>query len=217
MEYLGWPVEFILHIDKHLVELVQNYGVWTYSLLFLIVFCETGLIVTPFLPGDSLLFAAGAIASSGSMNVHLLALLMVVAAILGDTVNYHVGYFLGPKVLGSTDSRFFKKSYLDKTERFYEKYGGKTIVLARFIPIVRTFAPFLAGVGRMNYVWFLSYNVLGGILWVTLFVYAGYFFAEIPIVKKNFPLVVLGIIGISVLPVVFELIKARRESKATPL
>lgn len=217
MEYLGWLVEFILHIDKHLVELVQNYGVWTYSLLFLIVFCETGLIVTPFLPGDSLLFAAGAIASSGSMNVHLLALLMVVAAISGDTLNYHVGYFLGPKVLSSTNSIFFKKSYLDKTERFYEKYGGKTIVLARFIPIVRTFAPFLAGVGRMNYLWFLSYNVAGGLLWVTLFVYSGYFFAEIPVVKKNFPLVVLAIIGISVLPILFELIKARREAKASSI
>jgi len=211
MDYVNGLIDFILHIDKHLAEIARDYGVWTYSILFLIVFCETGLVVTPFLPGDSLLFAAGALASTGAMDVHFLAIILVWQPSLGDTLNYHLGYFLGPKVLRSTDSRFLKKGYLDRTARFYEKYGGKTIVLARFIPIVRTFAPFLAGVGRMNYLWFLGYNVLGGGLWVALFTYAGYFFAEIPLVKKNFTLVVLAIIGISVLPVLWEIVKARRE------
>ncbi|MCO6429504.1 MAG: DedA family protein [Deltaproteobacteria bacterium] len=209
-------VDFILHIDKHLDVIMRDYGVWTYVILFVIVFCETGLVVTPFLPGDSLLFAAGALASRGALDVNTMAALLIIAAIIGDTVNYHIGYYLGPKVLSSPDSRIFKKQYLDRTQRFYEKYGGKTIVLARFVPIVRTFAPFLAGVGRMRYSYFVTYNILGAILWVAIFAYAGFFFGEIPAVKRNFTLVILAIIIISVLPIAFEYIKARKEAKNQP-
>ena len=205
--------DYILHVDKYLEIIVTQYGAWTYIILFLVIFCETGLVVTPFLPGDSLLFAAGAIASLGSLNVHSLFLLLFIAAICGDTVNYHIGYFLGPKFLEKNNSKLIKKEYLEKTHRYFEKYGGKTIIIARFVPIVRTFAPFLAGIGSMTYRHFMCYNVVGALLWVSLFTYAGYFFGETPFVKKNFTLVILAIIVISVLPALVEVIKARRESK----
>ncbi len=203
-------IDFILHINAHLDAITRDYGVWTYAILFLIVFCETGLVVTPFLPGDSLLFAAGAICARGELNPHVMTILLIVAAIVGDGVNYAIGHYLGPKVL-EKPNRFIRREYIVRTERFYEKYGGKAVVFARFVPIVRTFAPFLAGVGSMTYGRFLMFNILGGILWVTLFVYGGFIFGEVPIVKKNFTLVILGIIVVSVLPAVFEFIKAKRE------
>ena len=210
-------IDLFLHIDKHLADVVSNYGVWTYAILFLVIFCETGLVVTPFLPGDSLLFAAGAIASLGSLHVHFLFLLLLVAAIAGDTVNYHIGYFLGPKFLEKNKSKLIKKEYLERTHRYFEKYGGKTIIIARFIPIIRTFAPFLAGVGSMTYRHFICYNVVGAVLWVSLFTYAGYFFGELPFVKNNFTFVILAIIVISVLPAVIEVIKAKRENRKSHL
>lgn len=203
-----------LHIDKHLAEIIQNYDTWTYLILFLIVFCETGLVVTPFLPGDSLLFAAGALSVGGAMNVHLVALLLFVAAVIGDAVNYMIGHFFGPRLLKNRDSKILRKEYLDRTHRFYEKYGGKTIIIARFVPIVRTFAPFLAGVGTMNYSRFALYNVTGAAAWVIIFVYGGYLFGDLPIVKKNFSLVILAIIILSVMPAVYEVVQARREAKA---
>ncbi len=203
-------LDFFLHLDRHLDYLCTEYGVWTYAILFLIIFAETGLVVTPFLPGDSLLFVAGAIAGGGSLNATLLFLLLSASAILGDSVNYSIGKFLGPKVLNDPNSRIFKKAYLDKTHAFYEKYGGKTIIIARFVPIVRTFAPFVAGVGTMTYRRFFAYNVIGGVAWVGGFVYAGRFFGELPVVKSNFQLVILAIIVISVMPMVIELIRHRR-------
>jgi membrane-associated protein len=206
-------IDFFIHIDKHLEELVRNYGVITYAVLFLIVFCETGLVVTPFLPGDSLLFAAGAITSKGALNVHLLAGLLFIAAVIGDAVNYAVGRYIGPKVFERKDSRIFKQEYLTRTHKLFEKYGPKTIIFARFVPIVRTFAPFLAGVGTMSYTKFAAYNVIGAALWVGLFTYAGYFFGQTPLVEKNFKLVILAIIVISILPAVIEVIKARREAR----
>ncbi len=208
-------IDIFLHIDKHLAEIVSHYGTWTYAILFLVIFCETGLVVTPFLPGDSLLFAAGAIASLGSLNVHTLFLLLLVAAILGDTVNYHVGYLLGPQFLEKNKSKWIKKEYLDRTHQYFEKYGGKTIIIARFVPIIRTFAPFLAGIGSMTYRHFLIYNVVGALLWVSIFTYAGYFFGETPFVKKNFTLVILAIIVISVIPALIEVVKAKRDAKKT--
>lgn len=213
MDYLLSFADFFMHIDKHLDLVVRDYGVWSYSILFLIVFCETGLVITPVLPGDSLLFAAGAIAAGGAINVHVLAVLLLIAAILGDAVNYQIGNFLGPKVLRE-DSKIFRKEWIDRTQRFYERYGTKTIVIARFVPIVRTFAPFLAGVGKMGYVRFLTYNVVGAVLWVYLFSYAGFFFGELPIVKKNFSLVIMAIIVLSIMPAAIEFIRARREQKA---
>lgn len=213
METLRSLIDLFLHLDKHLDTVFRDFGIWTYVLLALVVFCETGLVVTPFLPGDSLLFAAGALASGGALDVHLLALGLLVAAIAGDTLNYHIGKYIGPRVFEKKDSRIFRKEYLERTQSFYERYGGKTIIIARFVPIVRTFAPFLAGVGRMNYMQFLTYNVFGGVLWVGLLTYAGYFFGELPFVKKNFSLVVLAIIFISILPAVFEFIKMRKEAQ----
>lgn len=210
METLQYLIDLILHLDKHLDVIINDFGVWTYAILFLIVFCETGLVVTPILPGDSLLFAAGALAGRGGLNVHLLALGLVVAAILGDAVNYMIGHYIGPKVFEKRDSKIFRPEYLEKTQKFYDKYGGKTIIIARFVPIVRTFAPFLAGVGRMNYFKFAMYNVTGALLWVLSLTYAGYIFGEVPVVKNNFGLVVLGIIIVSILPAVFEIIKARK-------
>jgi membrane-associated protein len=207
-------VDFILHIDKHLVQIVDQYQVWSYGILFLIIFCETGLVVTPFLPGDSLLFAAGAIASKGVIDPNILALLLFIAAVIGDAVNYAVGRTIGPKVFEKKDSRVFKQEYLQRTQRFFEKYGSKTIVFARFVPIVRTFAPFLAGVGTMSYRKFGAYNVVGAALWVGIFVYAGYFFGSTPIVEKNFKLVIVAIIVLSFLPAVIEVVKARREARA---
>jgi len=196
-------IDFILHLDRYLKIMIQNYGALTYLILFLIVFAETGLVVTPFLPGDSLLFAAGTFAALDSLNVIVLFFVLSIAAILGDTINYSIGKFLGAKAFKKYP-KIFKKEYLDKTQNYYEKYGAKTIVLARFVPIVRTFAPFVAGVGKMNYFRFLFYNIFGGILWVALFVFGGYFFGNIKIVKDNFSLVIITIIILSFVPMVWE-------------
>ena len=203
MGFLRNSIDFILHLDKYLSILIQQFGSWTYVILFLIVFLETGLVVTPFLPGDSLLFAAGAFAAAGALNVMWVFAVIAIAAILGDTVNYSIGKYLGSKAFEKYP-KVFKKGYLDKTHKFYGKYGNKTIVLARFVPIVRTFAPFIAGVGMMNYFKFLFYNVLGGILWVALFVFGGYFFGNIQWVKDNFSLVILIIIILSFVPMAWE-------------
>jgi membrane-associated protein len=210
MELLRTLLDLLLHLDVHLSAMIQAYGAWTYAILFLIVFCETGLVVTPFLPGDSLLFAAGTFAALGAMGLIPLCVVLIVAAILGDTVNYWAGHWVGPGIFHKDTGRLLRKEHLERTHRFYEKHGGKTIVLARFIPIVRTFAPFVAGIGRMNYGHFIAYNVGGGILWVVLFVGAGYFFGNIPAVKERFTLVILGIIGVSLLPVVVEFLRQRR-------
>jgi membrane-associated protein len=210
MEFLKGVVDFVLHLDTHLNAIIQSYGFLTHFLLFLVIFCETGLVVTPFLPGDSLIFAAGTFAASGSLKIGWLFGLLAVAAILGDTANYWIGKIIGPKVFQKENSRIFKKQYLDRTHAFYEKYGAETIIIARFVPIVRTFAPFVAGIGRMTYVKFLSYNVIGGVLWVALFSFGGYFFGNLPFVRKNFSLVIFAIIGISLLPMVYEVLKHRR-------
>ena len=207
-------IDFILHIDQHLIELTQTYGLWIYAILFLIVFCETGLVVTPFLPGDSLLFAAGAVAALDGMNVHMAAALLLAAAVIGDAANFAIGKYFGEKLFAKPDSRVFKREYLDKTHAFYEKYGGKTIILARFVPIVRTFAPFVAGMGDMHYGRFIRYNIIGALMWVGLLTYAGYFFGELPVVKNNFGLVVIGIIVVSVLPMAVEIAKAKWGKKA---
>jgi membrane-associated protein len=216
MEYVSWFVDLFLHLDKHLAEVIAQYGVYTYALLFTIIFLETGLVVTPILPGDSLLFAAGTFAGLGSLDVGLVFVLLSVAAILGDTVNYSIGHYLGPKVFHFEKSRLFNPEHLKKTHAFYEKYGGKTIIIARFVPIVRTFAPFVAGIGAMSYGKFLAYNVIGGILWVAICVFAGYFFGNLPIVKQNFSLVIIAIVIISVLPAVYEYVKHRREAQKSP-
>ena len=210
MDVIHGLLDIFLHLDKHLADVLRDYGTWTYLILFAIVFCETGLVVTPFLPGDSLLFAAGAAASLGSLDVVWLFLLLAVAAILGDTVNYWVGAYIGPRAF-SGNIRFLKKEHLERTHRFYEKWGGFTIILARFVPIVRTFAPFVAGIGAMNYPKFLLYNVVGGVAWVAGFLFLGYFFGQIPIVQKNFSLVIIAIVLISVLPIAIEFLRARRE------
>lgn len=215
MEYLSHFVDLFLHLDKHLGELVNEYGTWTYLVLVLIVFCETGLVVTPILPGDSLLFAAGAIAALGSLNPHLLVVLLTIAAVLGDAVNYQIGRYIGPAVFKKEDSRLFKRSHLEKTRAFYERYGGKTIIIARFVPIVRTFAPFIAGVGQMSYRQFALYNVVGAIAWVVIGVYAGYLFGGLTVVKENFSLIIIAIVFISLLPAAFEYWRARREKKRT--
>ncbi|MCB8988527.1 MAG: DedA family protein [Ardenticatenaceae bacterium] len=213
MDLLQTLFDFFLHLDVYLNEIIQNYGVWTYALLFLVIFMETGFVVTPFLPGDSLLFAAGTFAALGSLNIWLLFVLMFTAAVLGDTVNYWIGHFIGPRVFDS-NSRFLKREYLERTQRFYEKHGGKTIVLARFVPIVRTFAPFVAGVGTMNYGRFFSFNIIGAFLWTSLFLFGGYFFGNIPIVRENFEFAIVGIILISVVPMAIEYIRNRRKSVA---
>ncbi len=210
MELLAGFVDLVLHLDQHLLELARTYGVWIYAILFLIVFLETGVVVTPFLPGDSLLFVAGAIAAAGEMNVHGVVLLLTVAAILGDSLNYAIGRYLGPRVFRFEDTRFFKRAYIDRTHAFFEKHGGKTIIIARFIPIIRTYAPFVAGIGAMPYSRFVMFNVTGAILWVVLLTYAGYFFGNLPVVKNNLTLVILGIIVLSILPGVIEFVRARR-------
>ncbi len=214
MEYIHFIADFILHIDTHLSELVTQYGAWIYAILFLIVFCETGLVVTPFLPGDSLMFVAGALAAlpTNHINVHLIVLFLIAAAILGDGSNYVIGRLFGEKLFRNPDSKIFKQSYLEKTHDFYRKYGGKTIILARFVPIVRTFAPFVAGMGHMSYRHFAAYNIIGGIVWVILFTYAGYFFGGLPIVQKNLKLLILLIIVVSVLPAVIEIWRAKRKA-----
>lgn len=209
MSLFAFFIDFILHLDVHLQAIIQSYGIWTYALLFLIIFLETGLVFTPFLPGDSLLFAAGTFAALGSLNLNLLILLLVIAAILGDTINYNIGKFLGQKLMAMANHRFLKKEYFDYTERYFDKYGNKTIMIARFIPIVRTIAPFLAGVGMMPYLRFLSYNILGGLLWVFAFILGGYFFGNIPMVKENFTLVILGIIIVSLMPLFHRIYNAK--------
>lgn len=207
-------VDIFLHLDTHLQAILQTYGVWTYALLFVVVFCETGLVVTPFLPGDSLLFAAGAFAASGWMSLPLLIVLLTVAAVVGDAVNYSIGAFLAPRLASGRKIRFVRDEHLRRTHEFYERYGAKTIVIARFVPIVRTLAPFVAGVGRMGYAKFALYNVLGGALWVIVCSLAGYFFGNMPFVKEHFSLVILGIIFISILPGVFEFLRERRRARA---
>ncbi|MEN3522417.1 DedA family protein [Proteus mirabilis] len=215
-DLIKFLIDFILHIDVHLAELVAQYGTWVYAILFLIIFCETGLVVTPFLPGDSLLFVAGALSAldTNDVNVHLMVLLLLFAAILGDAVNYSIGggRIFGEKLFSNPNSRIFKREYLDKTHAFYEKHGGKAIILARFVPIVRTFAPFVAGMGKMSYRHFAFYNVTGAIAWVLLFTYAGYFFGDLDIVQKNLKLLIVAIIVISILPGVIEVIRHRRAS-----
>ncbi|MBD8348309.1 DedA family protein [Dysgonomonas sp. HGC4] len=216
MEFIHFIIDFILHIDRHLLELVENYGVWVYAILFLIVFCETGLVVTPFLPGDSLLFVAGALAASnvtGDFNIIILNIILIAAAILGDGVNYTIGRFFGEKLFSNPDSKIFKQSYLEKTHQFYEKHGGKTIILARFVPIVRTFAPFVAGMGHMGYKHFAAYNVIGGVIWVVLFTLLGYFVGTIDWVQQNLKLLMVAIIFLSIVPAIVEVIRERAKSK----
>ena len=212
MGFIQFVIDFILHIDVHLAELVAQYGAWVYGILFLILFCETGLVVTPFLPGDSLLFVAGALAAlpGNDLNVHLMVFLMAIAAIVGDAVNYTIGRVFGERLFSNPDSKIFRRSYLDKTHKFYEKHGGKTIILARFVPIVRTFAPFVAGMGHMSYRHFAAYNVIGALVWVLLFTYAGYFFGTLPIVQENLKLLIVGIIVVSILPGVIEIWRHKR-------
>jgi membrane-associated protein len=215
MELIKYLIDLFLHLDKHLNEVIQGYGLWTYMILFLVIFCETGLVVTPILPGDSLLFAAGALSATEGSPLHpgWLFVLLSIAAIIGDTVNYWLGSYLGPKVFAQEKSRFFKKEHLIRTQKFYEKYGAKTIIIARFIPIVRTFAPFVAGIGSMNYGRFITYNIVGGIFWVGVCVLAGYLFGNIPIVKKNFSIAILAIVFISILPAIIEIIRHRLKPK----
>jgi len=208
-------VDFIVHIDRHLAEIIASYGLWTYAVLWLIIFAETGLVVTPFLPGDSLLFAAGTFCAKPEtgLNVHLMAVLLWVAAVLGDTVNYWLGSRIGPAVFKREDSMFLRKKHLERAHAFFEKYGGRAIILARFVPIVRTFVPFVAGVGKMHYGRFIAYNVIGGFIWIYFFLYAGYWFGGLPFIQRNFKLVILAIIIISVLPIVWETWQAWKEAK----
>jgi membrane-associated protein len=213
MQWITKIIDFILHLDKYISLLIQHFGLWTYLVLFIIIFCETGLVVTPFLPGDSLLFAVGAFSARGSLNIWWAFIILSAAAVIGDTVNYWIGHFLGPKVFSKEKSRFFKKEYLDRTHRFYEKYGGETIIIARFVPIIRTFAPFVAGIGKMTYWKFISYNIIGGIGWVAIFIFGGYFFGNIEFVKRNFTIVIFAIIIISVLPGLIEFLRQRRQNK----
>ena len=210
---LGAIIDFILNIDQYLQVLAADYGLWIYAILFLIIFCETGLVVTPLLPGDSLLFAAGGLAAIGEMNVHLMVVILVIAAILGDATNFYIGKYFGHRLFANPDSKIFRRSYLEKTHAFYTKHGGKTIILARFVPIVRTFAPFVAGMSNMNYAQFSRYNIIGALLWVPIFSYLGYFFANIPIVRDNLSLVLIAIILLSVLPGVIEIVRHRRSPK----
>jgi membrane-associated protein len=214
VEWISSLLDLFVHLDKHLGQIISDYGIWTYLILAVTIFCETGLVVTPFLPGDSLLFAAGSLAALGSLDPHLLFLLLSAAAIAGDTANYWIGAGVGPRAFGG-QIRWFKKEHLDRTHRFFQKYGGKTIVLARFVPIVRTFAPFLAGIGIMSYGRFIVYNVAGGAAWVAGFVYGGYFFGNLPAVRRHFALVILAIIVISFMPMVVQYVSARRRPDKT--
>jgi membrane-associated protein len=211
---MGTVIDFVLHLDKHLSVVLASVGLWSYLLFFAMIFAETGLVVTPFLPGDSLVFTLGTLAATGSLNIVWVFAILSAAAVLGDSANYAIGKYFGSIILKKQGAWFLKKEHIDRTHRFYEKYGSKTIVLARFVPIVRTFAPFVAGVGRMSYTRFLTYNVAGGLLWITLFVFGGYFFGNIPIVKKNFGIVIVAIIVISILPAVIEVVKERRRQSA---
>lgn len=215
MEVISTIIDFILHIDKHLVEIVNDYQTWTYLILFLIIFAETGLVVTPFLPGDSLLFAAGAIVAKPDtdLNIFVMCGLLIIAAILGDLVNYHIGKYVGPKAF-SGKYKLLKKEYLERTQSFYLKHGGKTIIYARFIPIVRTFAPFVAGIGSMTYSKFASFNIIGGFLWVSAFLFLGYYFGGLPFIKNNFTYVIFAIIILSVLPAIIEMLRGKSKVQA---
>ena len=215
MELIQQLLDFILHIDKHLIEIVQEYQTWTYLILFLIIFAETGFVITPFWPGDSLLFAAGAIIANpdSGLNIIMMSILLIMAAILGDLVNYHIGNFIGPLAF-SGKYKLLKKEYLDKTQAFYEKHGGKTIIYARFVPIIRTFAPFVAGIGTMSYLKFATFNITGGVLWVTSFLFIGYFFGGLPVIKENFTYVIFGIIILSILPPVIEVIREKNKANS---
>jgi membrane-associated protein len=215
IDLLKHLVDFVLHIDRHLQGIIAHYGLWTYALLFFIIFAETGLVVTPFLPGDSLLFAAGALSAGSALNVHVLALVLAAAAVLGNVVNYGIGAFLGPKVFTREDSWLLRKKHLERAHAFFEKYGGRSIILTRFVPIVRTFVPFVAGVGRMSYHRFFIFNLIGGCSWIYSFVYLGHFFGGTELVKKNFSLVIVAIIVISLLPIAVEALRAWRESRRT--
>ena len=210
MELLTQFMDVVLHLDQHLQALVASHGAWIYLILFLIIFCETGLVVTPFLPGDSLLFVAGTVAAAGGMDIHLLVLLLIIAAILGDAVNYGVGHYIGPRMFSHGDSRWLNPKHLQRAHDFYEKYGGKTIIIARCVPIVRTYAPFVAGAASMTYSRFALYNVSGAVLWVVSLGYAGYFFGNLPIIKNNLTLVILGIIFLSILPGIIEILRHRK-------
>ena len=209
----GW--DLLVHLDRHLATLLQQHGAWVYLLLFAIIFCETGLVVTPFLPGDSLLFIAGALAAGGGIDAHLLALLLVAAAVLGNTVNYAIGRFIGPKVFHWEESRFFNRRALDRAHAFYEKHGGKTIVITRFVPVLRTFAPFVAGIARMTYLNFTAYNLAGALAWVLSLLYAGYWFGNVPFVKQNLTWVIVGIVVLSVTPLAFEYVRQRLKRAGT--
>ncbi|MEN6560719.1 MAG: DedA family protein [Acidobacteriota bacterium] len=214
MELVRKIADIVLHLDRYLGAIISQYGLWTYSILFVVIFIETGLVIMPFLPGDSLLFAAGTFAAAGSLDARVLVVVLAAAAVIGDTVNYWIGRRLGQRAFSKDGARFFKKEYLDRTHAFYEKHGGKTIIIARFVPIIRTFAPFVAGIGRMSYGRFLSFNVLGGAGWVLLLVGAGYFFGAIPFVRKNFSVAILAIILISALPIAVEYLRNRRRKRA---
>jgi len=208
-------IDLFVHLDVHLQQIISTYGTWTYGILFLVIFCETGLVVTPFLPGDSLLFAAGTFAALGALHPVYVFLLLAVASILGDNTNYWIGYHIGPKIFDRENVRFMNKRYLDRAHAFYEKHGGKTVIFARFMPIIRTFAPFVAGIGRMNYAQYLMFDVFGSVCWIGCFVFAGYFFGNIPTVKENFTIVIFAIILISVSPAIIEFIKSRRRPAAS--
>jgi membrane-associated protein len=212
MEFIKSLIDFILHVDIHLLELSRDYGAWMYAILFLIVFCETGLVVTPFLPGDSLLFAVGTLSAIGALRLELISPLLIAAALCGDNANYWVGRFAGPKVFSSDRSRLFNKAYLTRTQEFYVRHGRKAVVIARFVPIIRTFAPFVAGVGRMVYGSFLTFSIFGAALWVVLFVFAGYFFGNLSVVKQNFTLVIAAIIFLSLLPGLIEFMRHRKQA-----
>lgn len=213
MDWLKMAFDFVLHVEHHLQDILQYFGVWTYVVMFLVIFAETGLVITPFLPGDSLLFALGAFASKGHLDLTTLLVSLSIAAVLGDTVNYWIGAWLGPRIFRGETVRFLNRKHLEKAHEFFERYGGKTIILARFMPIVRTFAPFVAGMGRMTYTRFMSYNIIGGLIWIFSFTLLGYAFAKTPVVEKNFTYVILGIIVLSVLPAVVEIIRERRKLK----
>jgi membrane-associated protein len=213
IEVIGHLIDFILHIDRHLIELCADYGAWVYLILFIIIFCETGLVVTPLLPGDSLLFATGSMAAIGALDVRLSIILISGAAILGDSVNYSIGHFVGPKVFHDDHARFLNKEYLHRTHAFYERHGGKTIVIARFLPIIRTFAPFVAGIGSMTYPKFLFYNIFGGILWTLTFIFAGFWFGSIPFIKNHFSMVIMALVIIPGIPALVEFIRIHIDRK----
>jgi membrane-associated protein len=216
VELIAKFIDVLVHLDRHLLEIAREYGPGVYAFLFLIVFCETGLVITPFLPGDSLLFVAGALAAGGVMNIHLLVLVLIIAAVLGDSLNFAIGRWIGPRVFRYDDSWFFKKAYIERTHRYFERYGGRTIIIARFVPVVRTYAPFVAGVGQMDYRRFFMFNAVGGVIWVALIGYAGYLFGTVPVVQKNLTLVIFGIILLSISPAIIEVLrhKLRRAREA---